>query len=106
MLIAANLSYKMPNISEKDKINVIWKNVFHFTIFSVHSKIIFMYTVYTGAHREDHCIIAFKKIANMVGILAISHLVIFSSLFTHFCYGYNKRRFARDQLNTLTSFCI
>ena len=52
MLITANLSYKMPNISEKDRINVIEKNIIHFTTFSVHSKIIF---VYTGAHREDHC---------------------------------------------------
>ena len=30
VLITANLSYKMPKISEKDKINVILKNIFHF----------------------------------------------------------------------------
>ena len=44
MLKTTNLSYKMPNILEKDKVNVILKNIFHFAIFSVHSKIIFMYT--------------------------------------------------------------
>ena len=54
VLIIANLSYKKPYISERDKINVIYKIIFHFTNFSVHSKIIFMY-MYTGAHREDHC---------------------------------------------------
>ena len=34
----------MPNISEKDKNNVIKNFLFYFTIFSVHSKMIFMYT--------------------------------------------------------------
>ena len=43
MLITANLSYKMPNISENDKINVIKKKDY-FTIFSVHRKIISMHT--------------------------------------------------------------
>ena len=52
VLITANLSYKKTYISEKDKISVIQKILFHFTIFSVHSKKNFMYT---GAHCEDHC---------------------------------------------------
>ena len=53
VLISANLSYKLPNISEKDKINVIKKNIFYFTFFSVHSKIFSCTLVCTGAHRED-----------------------------------------------------
>ena len=51
-LTTANLSYKKIYISKKDNISVIQKIIFHLTKFSVHSKLIFMYT---GAHREDHC---------------------------------------------------
>ena len=43
VLITANLSYKKPYISEIDKISVLKKKLFHFSKFSVHSKIIFMY---------------------------------------------------------------
>ena len=52
----------MPNISEKDKINVILKNISHFTIFSVNSKIISSTLVCTGAHREDHWFIQSSKL--------------------------------------------
>ena len=55
MLITANLSYKMPNISEKDKINVIKKIFFILQLFLCTVKQLSCTLVCTGAHREDHC---------------------------------------------------
>ena len=61
VLITANISYKKPCISEKDKISIILKIIFHFTNFSVHSKTISCTLVYTDAHREDHCFNAYYQ---------------------------------------------
>ena len=54
MLITANLSYKMPNISEKDKINVIKKKFFILQFFLCTVKYFSCTLVYTGAQSEDH----------------------------------------------------
>ena len=60
MLITANLSYKMPNISEKDKINVIKKIFLILQYFLSTVKQFSCTIVCTGAHREDHCSIIFS----------------------------------------------
>ena len=54
VLITANLSYKMPNISQKYKINVIQKRFFILKLFLCTVKYFLCTLVYTGAHREDH----------------------------------------------------
>ena len=45
-----------------------------------------LYSPYTVLNQIHH-----KKTANIVGIVAISHLVTFSRLATHFCCEHNVR---------------
>ena len=50
----ANLSYKMPNTSKKKTKLMSLKFFLFFTIFSVHSKIVYIYTSIHRCNREDN----------------------------------------------------
>ena len=52
--MTANLVYKMPNVSQKDKIISLKKIIFIFKFFIFTIKYISCTLVCTGGHREDH----------------------------------------------------